>query len=917
MARTRKQRRLKGGQGIKRPREDDSNLRLLAEQAALASPLEEVAPAAPAPVPASAKTRKRSVSRSRASTSALTATPEEALQYHLKADMEHDHSETRPKKSIFEADQFPELENLVPRAMKGSLNEDSVRDFFVEGVTPLDSSIPNKKERAELRTRFVMPPETSDTYSADFSKLFQPFGGLTNEKVGVLQDAGVQIYKLMGARNIITYGSILDQASKPKKDAYYFFNKDASVKIELNPADFGFDTTIVKSITVNKFSGQQATCECSFNINGVRRGTERPIELNKRNGDFKCVDEVRQTWTEIKAKKGAGGYTAEQLVDAYAAFVGKALGDILLVASLDINDPLYPVGEKLTPLLSTKAGTIQVEQVLLNTGDRLNHVRAFIRNVHSMYSSANPNTKLRTYEFLPGSMEAIVPRTLATAAVAAPAPAPVKTVTNRERIRMMKNAVKTVYERYTNLLKHLDTITPALTKRDGGGVYVEAEKADELAIFINDLKLTVDALRTYVGFYYLVFYRAHEKETETDPEVLTEICDILLREVTFLAPQFETTLKKNDSVVPILTLLRAKPLLFSTYQIVAEGSIKYEQEVNNVYVATFNDIVGEKTIPYQTVHSELAELTGVKSDKSWIPTFPLNVVEGGISGVLAVRLCDIYNLIGSGRPYTPYQDVLLFRQTVEAPGPGPVTGGGSEETLFANKYYAPTVNTTNILGPDVDERVDIQSDLVADFVGTRPVKEAIREFLIAKGTFAVNPAQCFDTTLFEVLGDAIEDTFGEEFKVLSISTEKSFSTSEALRVNAFMCERAKDILDTYITKEGEILPAESELGKVFTDYVKTFRELAALTPKEQERLSDSEVSTPKSEASFASTQTGSLGPGIASLGATDSSERAYESDTTTGGQRVEDAKFIIDATKSFVRYRPSYPISVSMNNLNA
>jgi hypothetical protein len=857
-----------------------------------------VSPAAP---------RSRSVSRPRTSQAALTASPEQTLQYHLKADMEHDHSETRPKKSIFAEDQFPELLNLVPNAMGGSLNEDTVRDFFVEGVTPLDAQIQDKKERARLRTRFVMPPESSDFYSAKFSDLFKPFGQATKKEVGVLQDAGIQIYKMMDARNIITYGSILDQAGKPVDDAYYY--KSSVTEVVLKPAEFGFDESIVSKIVVKDFNGQTKTCKCIFTINGKERGTTTPILINKRGGDFKSVDEVRQTWTAIKAQKASTGYTDQQLVDAYAAFVGKALGDILLVTSIGKDDPNYPVGKKLTPLGGSSPGNLQIKEVLLNTGDRLNHVRAFIRGVHSMYSSANATTKLRTYEFLPGNIGSLLSK-----------PGPVAQITSpTERVQTIQTALTTVYERYTDLLKHLDTVVPATTQRDGGGSYVPEEKSTQLKAFIDELKITVDALRTYVGFYYLVFYRAHEKEV--DMEQLTQVCDTLLREVTFLTPQFSSTVKKSGATLPALVLLRTKSLLYSTYEIVEEdGTINYAQEVTNATVDSLDKIVGSKTIPYKTVHAELAALSGVKDTKQWIPRFPLKAAKGFIGGVLTVRLCDIYNLIGTGRSTTTYEkDIFLFPR--EAEEVGPMTGGGDYTDIFGKSYLPPTVDTYEIPEPSVDDTTDIQLDLLKDFIGTRSVGDAMREFLLAKQTFKDNPAQCFDTALFEELESAVDITFGE-LKVREIITEGKYSTSEASQVNAFMCERVKDILDTYITKDGDILCAGSELGSVLTEYASIFRTLAKTVQDITGYDADATTSdgsipdgtdgyeTPGSVASKVSKgskESAESGPSLAATASLDAAasftepSSGSESQMSVGGQRVSAANFIIDTTKSFVK----------------
>ena len=542
----------------------------------------------------------------------------EDLQYHLKADVAHDHGT-----QVFKS--FEKVLELFPDARPMSLDEAFARDYFVKGGSRL--KIEGRNIRYSSRVGFITAKKT-DMFDEIVLANFKPFKDVENNEVGVLQDAGVQLYEFMKAQNIITYGSILDQASKPmKKNDALYFQPEQNV-ITINPADYGFSDK-VKSVTISEFNGKTKKCKCNFTMVGsdgkiIPRGPV-DVTLNKRSGDFMSNEDVKKILTSSTDEDAKFG-----------AIIGKALGDTLLVASIEKErNPFYPVGKNLKKVGTGNESPIKIKRIILNTGDQLNHTRAFIRGVHSMYSSHNAKSGMRTYEFLPG---------------------PPEDTTNYVKdqynytLEQFKKIITTMYTNYTGLLEHLQKFDYTYTVKDKDLYYVNAGHTnfDELKKYITeDLSKFIDILRTYVGFYYLVFYKYYEskksdeKLTQNDLDELNTSYNIIIKTLPFYAPQYPNTFA-NNRIRNMLHFFRSnkEPILYSFYTIVMDGDdINPTQEVENAYVNRVEDVRGNRQIPYKKLHEKLRELTDAPNiqilKKNVVPTELFTGFKGNFSLDLA------------------------------------------------------------------------------------------------------------------------------------------------------------------------------------------------------------------------------------------------------------------------------------------
>ena len=669
----------------------------------------------------------------------------EDLQYHLKADVAHDHGT-----QVFKS--FEKVVELFPDARPMSLDEAFARDYFVKGGSRL--KIEGRNIRYSSRVGFITAKKT-DMFDEIVLANFKPFKDVENNEVGVLQDAGVQLYEFMKAQNIITYGSILDQASKPmKKNDALYFQPDQNV-ITINPADYGFSDK-VKSVTISEFNGKTKKCKCDFTMVGsdgkiIPRGPV-DVTLNKRSGDFMSNEDVKKILTSSTDEDAKFG-----------AIIGKALGDTLLVASIEKErNPFYPVGKNLMKVGTGTDSPIKIKRIILNTGDQLNHTRAFIRGVHSMYSSHNAKSGMRTYEYLPG---------------------PPEDTTNYVKdqynytLEQFKKIITTMYTNYTGLLEHLQKFDYTYTVKDKDLYYVNYGHTnfDELKKYITeDLSKFIDILRTYVGFYYLVFYKYYEsknrdKLTQNDLDELNTSYNIIIKTLPFYAPQYPNTFV-NNRIRNMLHFFRSnkEPILYSFYTIVMDGDdINPTQEVENAYVNRVEDIRGNRQIPYKKLHEKLRELTEVPDiqilKKNVVPTELFT----GFKGNFSLELVTLYSTFARTNGVPKYFLYNIYYTEVEGtPAAAPATSGSSKSIITRNPSFIEkedgSIEEVYVTGKPIEAIRDIVSesgitvqnpeleiqavlknpelvksyDILSDYLGShRNVAEALQELYTARAIF--------------------------------------------------------------------------------------------------------------------------------------------------------------------------------------
>jgi len=348
--------------------------------------------------------------------------------YYLSADVAHDFGPDVLQKSSYNYG-GPTANAKLPGTPK--IEEDAAVEFIEETAKTNRGNefIENGKARRSKRIIFTKPTKT-----AAFSVSSVPilFGG-GNDKIGIVQDAGSFITGFLGAKNVITFGSILDPAGKPisKDDAPIWYRPpDGSIAtIPLGP--FGFDTKKIEYITVSGLTAGLVSSTFKLGVEGKGKtydavtmkeykNTATPLGKKPINN---TKIETSGFYTSIAKAESATKSTSKgiEAPPGYLFNVGKTLGDAALVASampsFRSNDetttsanPFYGIGTA-----KGKGGwydwingePVQAPSILmLKTGDRLNALRAQMENVPNILEQqAGKGRTVKQYLFTPGQAD--------------------------------------------------------------------------------------------------------------------------------------------------------------------------------------------------------------------------------------------------------------------------------------------------------------------------------------------------------------------------------------------------------------------------------------------------------------------------------------------------------------------------------
>lgn len=276
-----------------------------------------------------------------------------------------------------------------------------------ERLIGLASANPTFKARIDQKIIFTVPKKTSTFQKAEPPLLF-PTG---NQNVGIVQDAGEYITEFLGAKNVITFGSILDPASKPigqDKNAIWYDVGPATF-VEIPLAEFGFDRAYIESITVGGLRGG-GIVSAIFKIGGAQIDAIKMAPFNAASSGVKPINntkvEVSGYFTSIEgANLRASAKTPAP--DLVRFNIGKTLGDVMLVASImpsfaggTPNSFLAAGGTWKT--FNTDSPTEGPSMLVLKTGDILNHTRAVLKNVPSILErQVSAGRVVKQYEFVP------------------------------------------------------------------------------------------------------------------------------------------------------------------------------------------------------------------------------------------------------------------------------------------------------------------------------------------------------------------------------------------------------------------------------------------------------------------------------------------------------------------------------------
>jgi hypothetical protein len=334
--------------------------------------------------------------------------PIDIMGYHLRADVRHDFgSAITPTEYAFGPPEYA--------------TENEVLEFFLN----TDAGYAYVRDEGDARRRsqatFTVPEETSA-----FSEWKPPVLYETgNDQIGMIQDAGEFITLQLGAKNVITFGSILDPAPKPNgpNRQPIWFDPEAAVGVDIALNTYGFRPDRILALRVQGLNAggvmagyvlPDGTLKDAILMRDQDPAQRKPINDTKIEtaGFFTSIAKASNIEEQMRDWGKLSPVDAETFVQRNGVyfFIGKTLGDVSLVASA-LPGPFQGIGG---PPAQWKwwAGALRdapplapPSVLMLKTGDRLNWVRAILMGVGAIYEDQATNArKTKQYKFFPGAV---------------------------------------------------------------------------------------------------------------------------------------------------------------------------------------------------------------------------------------------------------------------------------------------------------------------------------------------------------------------------------------------------------------------------------------------------------------------------------------------------------------------------------
>lgn len=841
--------------------------------------------------------------------------PTDDMKYHLKADMFHDHGSQN-----FDD---PNMAILYGGNVENRTTDEAKVVEYMQKYYPASDS----QFRLKNVINFTLNNKT-DLFPQHGGSPWKPFVGVSNSKVAVVQDAGFVLYRAIESQNLITFGSILDQAGKPaSKEDNPVYSKTTN-SLTFPACSYGFNSDVVKDIHINNFTGKSVECKFNYKYGASwepNGGTQGILQINKRKGDFMSIEEVAQTLIPKKR---------------FAGYIGKALGDIMLVASLtpkidNVENNLFP-SDDLTALYGkdTDPKVTDIQHRLLNTGDRLNHVRAFMFGVDSVYSAPGV-AGVRKFEYIPGIM----------------------TVQTDEAVReMYLNRIKLLIiqidNAYNSLLQHLETeVIPGgffdTRKSMKSGIQLVSNTSSERATnAIKYLIPVIETYRTYVLFYYHVFYQYYLTTQLESNDSLKTIYEILLNSAVELTPSATSTVGTRD-IRAIVNIIKTSYLFYSIYSIEDTDipiDYKKQKEISEGTEPSNTDTI----IPKRTI-DELTKAINPERKAYALHAYPVRSLwDGGVNGTHTFYISNVYQLIGkSQKMLIPFSYIFQSFKYGNLPDypveiiDGPTVGGQQNGDLevFAQVFKRPNrvMDAPRVRPIERDVDIDILTDFLKD--GRTP-ETLVKTYM----TYQLYPDSILDKSLLEQVFVAYKNAIDGDFVLAEVSEERDpVSTKESLQFNSFACTYNSNIAASYCGVSKDLVPKEkNEYALIFLlrEYASKFDEFATLAEEQVPikkgaeaylNVKESKVIT-NSVASNDMYDTFSQADTVMNFGSDFSRESSQERLSplsspyynknknprrqsfgivlnSEDGQRVPNENLYIDWTKSFVRRGGSSPKS--------
>jgi hypothetical protein len=314
-----------------------------------------------------------------------------AWRWHMKADIAHDGGAAVLGYSSMQLHAvYGGMNTRIPRQGWDTLglDENTVRDTLLASTLYTD-----KPGRPSVN--FLLRPATDQyTDEKDQPIVFNPFGG---DEVAVFHDAGLPMFdRIPNGKNAIGFGTPIDPAPKPQGVPGEIIDAFGG-SISIPGCTFGFDPSVIGDIVISEFDGKKVKIGINMNIPGI------PGDMRLYDGATgRFVEPGALTYKVINkpsglfAGNGANGRMTGSPNDI-PYFVGKALCDALQVTAC--MPEIWTQGGVPIQNWNPKPMTR-----LLNTGDRLEYVRAVLMGVSCIYlGPKDKETKARSGVFTPGS----------------------------------------------------------------------------------------------------------------------------------------------------------------------------------------------------------------------------------------------------------------------------------------------------------------------------------------------------------------------------------------------------------------------------------------------------------------------------------------------------------------------------------
>jgi len=158
---------------------------------------------------------------------------------HLRADYRHDKLNPDPPYNIGG-------DNAVKSLGNGRTKEFCESEFFDYARV-----LPAIENNAEFQARMKAVVEFKIPRSTDEFKPIPTLDIIENGRIGIVMDAGTNITRDLGAKNVITFGMCIDPASSPisrKRSPIYYEPDERHFYIDLE--GFGFDKEVIRGIWI-------------------------------------------------------------------------------------------------------------------------------------------------------------------------------------------------------------------------------------------------------------------------------------------------------------------------------------------------------------------------------------------------------------------------------------------------------------------------------------------------------------------------------------------------------------------------------------------------------------------------------------------------------------------------------------------